>query len=234
MSMPTKIAVVTPMYKRHDVFELYIKGVNELQRDDVEIIPCISGSEGKISRELVSKIKNSRYVEIENQPLALKTNAALKLGHDCDFFLNIGSDDVIHPDLLNVYIELMKQGYDFIGVTDFYFYNLPTKEALYWGGYIQDYSKGITLGAGRVLSRRFVEYYDWNIFEEKDSRHLDHSMDRKLETYPGLSCLFSVKNHRVWGMDIKSELNMTPFEHWENTQVIDSKLITNKFNYLWK
>jgi hypothetical protein len=232
--MPTKIAVITPMFQRHDVFELYIKGVEALRRDGVEIIPCISGSEKGISRQLAGKMRNSRYIEISNEPLAEKTNAALRLGSDCDYFLNLGSDDVIHPEAFSIYLDLMKQGFDFIGVTDFYFYDLQSKQALYWAGYTEDYRRGCTCGAGRVLSRKFVEDHNWHIWENKHSLKLDNSMDEKLRNYNGMSCLFSLKEHRVFGLDIKSDSNMTPFMQWDNSNFIESKLITNKFNYLWK
>jgi hypothetical protein len=232
--MPKKIAIVTPMFQRHDIFELYIKGVNALHRDGVEIIPCISGSEGKISERLAKKAINSRYVEVPNMPLSEKVNVALRLGKDCDYFLNLGSDDVIHPDAFTIYLELIEKGFDFIGVTDFYFFDTLTRQALYWGGYREDYRKGCTCGAGRVLSRKFVEDNNWHIWEERDSGRLDTSMQIKINNYDGMSCVFSLKEHRVFGVDIKSEINMTPFERWDNTIVVNSKILTNKFKYLWK
>lgn len=227
-----KVGICTPMWKRHDVFKLYIKAVNDLSHPDCEIIPCISGSEGGVSAGLVSQIKNSRYIEVPNYPLAAKTNAALSLCKDCDFVLNIGSDDLIHNDTFAKLVELMKQGYDFIGMSDFYFYDIRTKKALYWGGYLEPYRAGATCGAGRVLSRKFLEHHDWHIWEQRDSGRLDTSMQIKIDNWEGLSCIFSLKEHGLMAVDVKSDTNMTPFKQWYNSQFIDKRIITNKFNYL--
>jgi hypothetical protein len=233
--MPTKIAIVTPMFGRHGVFEAFIRGVNALNFPDVEIIPCISGSEGKVSRDLVGKIKNSRYVEVRNNPLCQKTNAAMRLGGDCDYFFNMGSDDIFHPEAFRKYIDIINaEHFDFVGVLDFYFIDVISKRSLYWGGYREKYRIGYTCGAGRMISKALVEHYDYNIFECDKRGNLDHSMQEKIDGYAGKNKTFYLKDFDLYAIDIKSEVNMTPFEFWDNTTEIDSKIIKQKFAYLWK
>lgn len=229
-----KIAIVTAVWQRPEVFEMFAKGVKHLQQNTQhELITIVSGSEGQRSRTMVER-QGFVYIEIPNNPLAVKHNAAVLKAREygVDYVLFMGSDDIVSPGLLSVYDRYIVRGYDFMGVTDFYFYDVVTKKGSYWGGYL-DNRKGHTAGAARLISKRLLNAWGWQPFEVKDSHVLDNSVQDKLRYINHLSVVVNMKDHGVFALDIKSSVNMTKFELWPNTQIIDTQIIKNQFPYLF-
>jgi hypothetical protein len=179
-------------------------------------------------------LKHYQYIEIPNEPLAAKVNATTYACRNLDvhYVMCVGSDDIMSPELLNAYIPYMKRGVDFIGVTDGYFYDTVSGKSLYWGGYREPYRKGHTLGAFRALSNRLLSEWNWMPWENKDSHVLDKSMQDKLKITPHTIETFSMKSKGVFGIDIKSSTNMTPFAKWDNSEFIDSEIILKHFPYV--
>jgi len=230
------ISFVTGMWKRPEVFRMFAKGIREIQTTftDIEIHCIVAGSEGKASRDLAEEY-GLHYIETPNQPLASKMNKPLIKAKDLnsDYVLCLGSDDVIHPNLFAKYLQLINDGYDYIGVTDWYFYDTTTKKSLYWGGYTEPFRKGYTCGAGRVLSSWLLDKWDWRIWEDHQSNGLDQSMQDKLNKTPHRSYTFSLKREGLFGLDIKSSCNMTPFYKWNNSNYIDDNVLKSVFGYVW-
>jgi hypothetical protein len=221
-----KPVIVTGMWKRPEVFKIFGQHYKDLGIDVI-----VSGSEGKESEKLAKKY-GFHYIEIENQPLATKMNAttlkAKELGYT--HVICVGSDDLLSKELIDEYLKLMRKGYDYIGVTDFYFYEMESGKAAYWGGYRERHRLGHTAGAGRVISRTLLDEWDWKPWDDKDSKYLDNSMQTKLRSSLHPKTTFSLKEKGLLAVDIKSQVNMTPFELWDNTSYIDPKLITDNFN----
>jgi len=249
-----RLAVVTSVWGRGEIFRLFCLGVEQLVKKcpDFEISLIVSGSfqqdnheEGFVIADSLKHMDDilkhsdekptSVYIEIPNQPLAAKVNAttfaARKLG--VDYVLCMGSDDIVSPELLNYYGTLMRKGVDFIGVTDFYFYDTTSKRSLYWGGYREQYRKNHTAGAARALSARLLDCWDWMPWENKDSHVLDKSMQDKLRITPHTIEVFSMKEKGLFAVDIKSSTNMTPFAKWDNSEFIDNELLKTHFKYIF-
>jgi hypothetical protein len=243
-----KLAIVTSIWKRPEVVELFVKGVDNLRLNcsefDIQVI--VSGSiqddenitaKGYEFDDLLNESKEFfKYIEIPNEPLAAKVNATTYACRNLNvhYVLCMGSDDIISPELLNEYAKHMRKGIDFIGVTDCYFYDTVSKKALYWGGYRETYRKGHTCGAFRALSARLLAQWDWMPWENKDSNGLDRSMQDKLKITPHTFYSFSMKERGLFGVDIKSSTNMTPFALWDNSEYIDVNLIKKEFGYLFE
>lgn len=230
-----KIAIVTGVWQRPQIFELFAKGVHELEKiEGIELLTIVAGSEGELSKNMVEK-HSFHYIEIPNQPLATKMNATILKAKEfnVNYVLCLGSDDIIHPDLMLKYIEQMEKGVDFIGVLDFYFLETTTKKCLYWGGYRDSRRKNHTCGAGRILSKNLLNKWNWTVWKNKHSHILDSSMQEKLSVTPHTSCIFSLKDFDLYGLDLKSETNMTKFALWDNTNYIDNSIIFEKFKYLF-
>jgi len=229
-----KLVVVSAIWKRHDVFKLFAKGIHLLKKySKIEIDVVISGSEGLKSKSIVEK-EGFIYIEIPNDPLAEKVNAPVLYAKKlhATHILCLGSDDIISPELFDLYIKYIKEGYDYIGVTDFYFYDLINKKSSYWGGYTESWRKGHTAGAGRILNARLLNLWDWMPWENKHNKILDTSIQEKLKRTPHSIKTFSLKENKVFALDIKSGINMTPFKLWDNTNYIDNSIIKNKFPYV--
>lgn len=230
-----RLVIISSVWKRPEVFEMFAKGIHELEKlDGIIITTIISGSEGSKSREMVEK-HNFHYHEIPNEPLSEKVNITSYNAQFeyPDYILCLGSDDIIHQKLMLYYIELMKKGYDFIGTTDFYFYDTLSKKSLYWGGYREPYRKGFTAGAGRLISNKLLAKMNWKPWEIKDSLQLDGSMQDKLNFIKHSKFTFSLKEKGLFALDIKSSTNMTPFKLWDNTEYIDTKIIKKQFPYVF-
>jgi hypothetical protein len=154
-----KLAIVTSVWKRPEVFKMFCDGIRVLIEScpEFEISLIVSGSEWFESKSncdrnggylLGSGLNHYQYIEIPNEPLAAKVNATTYACKNLNvhYVMCMGSDDIMSPELLNAYIPYMRKGIDFIGVTDGYFYDTVSKRSLYWGGYREPYRKGHTLG----------------------------------------------------------------------------------------
>jgi hypothetical protein len=242
-----KLAIVTSVWGRREIVELFVKGVDNLIENcpDFEIQVVVSGSiqnEKNINDKgvqfdfhLNGMLPYITYIEIPNEPLAAKVNATTYACRNLgvNYVICMGSDDIMSPELLNEYAKHMRDGIDFIGVTDCYFYDTISKQSLYWGGYREDYRKGHTCGAFRALSANLLAQWDWMPWENKDSRVLDKSMQDKLKVTDHSFHSFSMKEKGLFGLDIKSSTNMTPFAQWDNSEFIDTDIIKQQFPYIF-
>ena len=245
-----KLAIVTSVWKRADVFRMFCMGIEQLilKCKEFEINLIVSGSEQNENRLVTHKEIDSyihflsfnydiktKYIEIPNEPLAAKVNATTyackNLG--VHYVLCMGSDDIISPELLNEYSKYMRKGIDFIGITDCYFYDTVSNQSLYWGGYRASHNKGHTTGAFRALSARLLSQWDWMPWENKHSHILDTSMQNKLKETPHSIHTFSCKEKGMFALDIKSSTNMTPFKKWDNAEFIDNEIIKKQFPYIF-
>lgn len=226
-----KVAIVTAIWKREEIFELYAQGIHNLKPKH-ELQVFIVGSEGEKSKSLAKK-HGFRYLEYDNKNLSNKHNAACLAARTArpDYVLFLGSDDILNPDTYSHLETLMESGFDFIGMTDFYFYDMVSKKSAYWGGYI-DKRKGHTVGAGRVVSAKLMFKWQWRPFESRHQRVLDDSMQQKIAKANIKSAVFSLKEKGLYAVDVKSQVNMTPFQLWENTSYIDNKELKDQFPWM--
>ena len=221
-----KLCIVTGMWKRPEVFKMFGQHYQDLGIDVI-----VAGSEGNKSKQLAESF-GFIYLERPNQPLAEKMNATITEGIKRGYthFICVGSDDLLSKELIDEYIRLIRLGYEFIGVLDFYFYELATGKASYWGGYRDRKRFKHTCGAGRVLSRKLIESWKGKVWENQHSDYLDNSMQQKLAMSDLPKYVFRMKDKDIFSVDIKSDTNMTPFELWDNTSYIDAKIIESRFN----
>jgi hypothetical protein len=234
-----RIAFVTGVWKRPEIFEMFAAGIHAIERHvlgrDVRIKVCciVAGSEGAVSRVMVEN-HGFVYIETPNEPLAEKMNTTIKAAKSINatHVICLGSDDIITPALFDKYIEFIREGYDFIGALDWYFYDTVSGKSLYWNGYTEPWRKGHTCGAGRCLSANLLDKWNWHVWENKHSRILDNSMQDKLKHTPHSIKTFKLKAFGLIGLDIKSQTNMTPFELWNNCEWISTETLLANFNYI--
>lgn len=229
------VVVSTAVWKRYDVFKMFSQGIKTLQTEfkNIKFIVIVAGSEGDVSRQNVNE-QGFQYIEISNDPLATKFNATTTAAqyYNPDYVLCLGSDDIIHPSLMREYIKCMQQGYDFIGIQDMYFWDTVSKKCLYWAGYRDSRRLGHSAGAGRLISRRLMNEWNWKPWENKHSKVLDNSMQEKLRTTKRSEKLINIKSIGAFALDIKSDVNMTPFLQWDNSEFISPNTIQQQFKYL--
>jgi hypothetical protein len=222
------------MWGRESVFKVFGKLTNDLisTATDHQIKVFCVGSEGRTSR-LLAESFGFEYVEFPNDKLGQKWNAVTMAAKEWnpDYCLMMGSDDVMNAELLNRYIPFMHNGIDYIGTLDWYFYDTVSKRALYWKGYRKSFNRGVTCGAGRMLSKRVLDAMAWQPWENDRNHHiLDTAMENKLRDIKHSRASFVIGNLGGMGLDIKSSTNMTPFAAWDNSEFIDTKDVFKHFN----
>lgn len=232
-----RVAIVSAVWKRPEVFEMFAKGIHALTAHpylEIDYDVIITGSEGLLSKTMVEN-HGFTYIEIPNAPLATKVNAPVLIAKqlNVDYILCLGSDDIITPELMAIYESYMKQSIDYIAVNDFYFYDTESKKAAYWGGYRESWRKGHACGAGRLISKRLLDTWNWQPWDVKHNLILDNSIQDKLKSTPHTEAIFSLKEKNVFALDIKSSTNMTPFQLWDNTNYIDTEIIKTHFPYIF-
>lgn len=230
-----KIAFISAVWKRPEVFQHFVRGIKNITQafPHIEFKTFVAGSEGEASEQMVTKHSNFFYVEVPNEPLAEKHNAALRLSltHRPDYVICLGSDDILSPSLVQVYLDEINKGAESITLKDFYFYDLTSGKASYWGGYI-DHRRGNCAGAGALISARLLDLWRWKIWRTTHNKVLDNSLHDRLSITPHARVSLSLKEKGVYAVDLKSNTNMTPFELWPNTVYIPREEIVNEFSYL--
>jgi len=225
------LTIVTAVWKRPEVFEMFAQGVKLLQKHfkgRINITVACTGSEGQQSRSMVEAHK-FLYAEYHNRALGQKMNKAAIISRtlEPDYVMLVGSDDIMAPNVMEVYYEEMLKGIDYLYVKDFYFFDTVTKQGLYWAGYAKTSNRGHGCGAGRVLSRRVLDalgFQPW--YNDKCHNILDTAFDRRMRSIQGIKPIaksFYLRDIDGFGLDIKSSTNMTPFAKWDNTEFMDGK-----------
>lgn len=229
-----KISIMAPMWRRPEIFKHFAEGILALDYP-IEVL-CV-GSERHLSKSLAESF-GFHYAEYSNTSLINKLNEGCKvLKHlKPDMVIMLGSDDLINQPLLDAYIKAFKEGYDYIYLTDAYFYDINQKRSLYWAGYDKDVNRGHALGAGRVLSKRLLDNMGWKVWDNGFDRITDSGMDTRLAVAgPYKKLELRCENSDYLILDLKSEQNMTPFERWPNSEYISSDIIKEKLNEkVWK
>jgi hypothetical protein len=221
-----KVCIITALWKRPEIWELFKNGVRRLNElDDIDIVVSVVGSEREESFDICQE-DWIIYNEIPNTPLGKKWNKASLASKEtnADYYMVMGSDDIICDKLMLLYLKYMKQGIDYIYLMDGYFYDTISDKAMYWGGYNHSSNKGHSLGAGRLLSKSLMEKLNWEAwYDVKFSLLLDQATSEKLDKINHTTQEIYCKDNNCMLLDIKSSTNMTKFELWDNTKLIDKE-----------
>ena len=165
-------------------------------------------------------------------PLSNKWNTALRAAKDTDFdyILILGSDDLINAKTLKSYSDTIKEGYNYLGITDMYVLNSENKELIYHKGYILN-RKGESLGAGRLIHKSLIERVQYSLWRVGINKTLDGSMSAILNEVAEIKeKTLSCSDDNVFLLDIKSSTNIWSFQTYkekvsfpvENTVLADN------------
>ncbi len=221
-----KISIVTGSWKRHNLFDFFCKYYKDLQKEiDFELIIACSEPE---TVAITQKYGHS-IAKVANSPLYRKFNAASEMAKGSDYCIMIGSDDFMTVETLKHYIELFKEGHDYIFTLDWYFFDTKTGKGLRWDGYLEPYRYGKGCGAGRALSKNLMDKMNWNPWIPGFDNLLDTGMQNQLDRIPHTEYGFRLREEGLFALDIKTSENMTPFARWPNTREFDGKEMLNTY-----
>jgi hypothetical protein len=122
-------------------------------------------TEFKEAKEYI-KYRVNVISNVANKPLGRKWQIGLNDCFDADPLIITGSDDILARGFIARACELIEEGYDFIGLQQFWQHNQET-------AYLCNYKATQPIGGGRIYSKRMLEHLNYRLFDVNKDRHLD-------------------------------------------------------------
>lgn len=226
-----KLVILTCLWKRYLLTNLFLKAVNRLRRDtvalyDIDIVGV--GSRDTTMERLCNKY-DVHYLDRPNAPLGQKWNAGLQFARSLDpeSILILGSDDILSSNVLAYYSDFSDQGFNFIGLKDLYFLQLKTNRLIYWPGYT-NHRTGEAIGVGRMLKSKVLDGVGWKLWENNLNKGLDGSMTDRLKHLHLKTKVLSIKKNDLFALDLKTDINITCFESYRGT-TLQSQMTLEKY-----
>lgn len=224
--------ILTAVHQRPEIFSIFLKNIPEkyplVVTGDLTDA-CYSVWEKWTE---IRPVGSSVYLEVPNIPLGAKWNAGLSFikNLEFDFVFITGSDDVFSQSFYDYYET--KKHFHFIGCLDFYFYDYGRKSLKYCPGFQKD-RIGETHGAGRMIHRNLLEKVDFKLWQDGINKALDASMTAKFEGVEYTSHTFRMRDIAVYGVDIKTEINIHSIHEYNGVYVSaeERQEILSNFNW---
>lgn len=145
------VLIFLAAWKRPEITEICFMGINRLRKNSrlpIETLVVIS-EESMIP--LCNKY-NIRWTFYKNDPLGEKKNHALNeaMKLEWDYLVEIGSDDILKDELLDLYYPLMMEGRSFFGTKDAVVINSENGSCI-------RLRSDTPYGLGRCISRKTLE-----------------------------------------------------------------------------
>ena len=200
-----KILILTAFHHRPEISRLYWMGIERLrEKFNVETLAVCSDKENiKLAGSW-----SDYTIETENYPLGRKHNAGLiaSLKIDYDHLMQLGSDNLICNELMGMYQVLDKE---FFGTNNLLVIDAKTKET-------KQKKYFHIFGAGRMLRKDVIlecVYYKRErmyLWDDCLNSGLDYNSEMKFAQMGYLP--FEVKTKNPMVIDVKSEVNIWPFD----------------------
>jgi hypothetical protein len=201
-----KILVYLALWQRPKITEICFKGLNRLRQHpdfDIQVLAVASESD---MLPLCEKY-DVHVVTHDNLPLGRKKNFGLQAARsfEFDYLLEIGSDTLILNDLLDGYKAFIGT-HHFFGIGDCAFIDSETQACRRVGG-------ASTYGGGRMISRVALEKMNWNIWPDDRNKGLDNASVFNIARIGGFFYQQLKPGSVPLVVDIKSDVNIWPFNH---------------------
>lgn len=224
--MKRKISIVVPLWGRPEVFRLVARQLVNCHTPwweagyEVKFVFIVSPEDRHKESllELCEKVADcvgGRFCEISecsNEFLGAKHNYAFELATQSnpDYVMNLGSDDLLHPAILDFYKPMMDINWPIFGLKGCYFYS-PAEAAFYFR-YADDNPHA--LGAGRMISRDALKH-----MQQHNIPLYRPTAQRGLDTISAIALMQQDFHQQVlepgefpFIVDIKSDVSITSIE----------------------
>jgi len=146
----------------------------------------------------------------KNNPVGEKHNYGIKqLQGRCSHVLHLGSDNIINNAYVDQIIKYADN--DYVWGMGMIFYAAYSMKARYW-----ELSNTNIGGPGKLLSAELLDKVDWHIWDDNLDRNLDGSCYKILDPHIKSKRRFLNKAAGAIIVDIKSEVNIHPFQMFIN------------------
>lgn len=196
-----KIGIVSASWGRSRIVESVMEYYSNLKFGGMEVVRIMAVSPE--DPDPIGEVEGWQKVEVENDPLGKKFNAASAAAFEqgVSGIIVIGSDDVLSLPYLNFIAERAKENYDFVR---------PNEMCIYKPG-----SDRVSVclsappGAGRYLSRDLVHRMGGKPWDDSANSYLDQSMQSRMRDVQIRSYqLKGMLSHGFIVLDIKTDGNM--------------------------
>lgn len=217
-----KIIALIPVWHRLNELKLCLCSLSEIPQ--IEPILIISPGE---DRDVIELAQQYRHVWYENKPIGSKLNYGIDqiLDIDFDYLMNLGSDNLINPELIDLYNKTTSK---FIGIDSFYMVDLNKKRTAIFRFHGIDYSPG----AGRMVHKSILLKLR-KIYIDRFNSGLDSCSADIIKVRLGISQdILNVKDY-PYIIDIKTDQNINSFDSLmrlkERTELFEFYSIIDKF-----
>ena len=203
-----RILIPTLTYGRPQVFKVFAQGIRDLQKAFPKIdIECLAVGSG--DKEMV-EAEGIEYFNFKNDPLADKAEYRLSICRNkADYYLFLGSDDIITVEVFQYYLDRIADGHDWIAPYDLYLYH---EGCMYHSkGYEVGHMRhGESLAVGRCLSNEILNSCGWSLWRSGRTRNIDKEAYDTLRRHTQNKHFFKLKGVGVL-FDIKTKDNLSNF-----------------------
>jgi hypothetical protein len=204
--MTPSFGILTISYARPQILRLFLANIKRL-REQVCYFPCVcvgDAEHGDLCNEYFVN-----HVAMPNHPATAKWNRGIKYlrSLDLDYYIILGSDDIISNDLLVSLVKAMGEGYDLIGISTIYFYSAEGKRK----GHLKKlYSHKQVLGVARTISKRVVDAVVGDLWSRPSSWGMDGICMKTIMPH-----VKSVKIVEGMAVDCKSSESLNRYSFWD-------------------
>jgi len=215
------IIIIIPVWKRNDVFNLCVKQLDVFcHTDKVNIIVLyilsVTDPEVLLQLETIKAAQHRNYtIFSDNDRLGKKINDGLLFAENLeyDYIMNAGSDDLFHPNLIDLYLPFMELQLPFFGLSGVYFYENGSEPFLF-----EYYNGNHLVGAGRMIHRTVIQ----SVVKEHGGLYPE-DICRSMDTFSAIRILAKGTKQNViysgdfpYVVDVKSEVNINSFANIEH------------------
>jgi hypothetical protein len=213
-----KILIIIPLWQRPEVFTICAGNLTEFINacrpiHDIKVLTVVSPEDPYIN-DLVAVCLEHGFDTIykKNTPVSEKLNLAIQYSRsfDYDYLMNLGSDNLIHPDIFNLYQPYFDKQADFFGISNFYAYDLISKKALF----LKQYNNNKCVGAGRMMSKNLIRMMfmaKQPVYDRDINRGMDVNSSRRITSFTGIRNISIEPGKSPMIVDLKNDVNINSF-----------------------
>ncbi len=231
-----KISIVIPLWRRAEIFQLVSTQLEIFtqtnKKYDFRVVFIISPEDNEIVllKKIIEKATyNFSIVYHSNRYLGEKINAGINAALDCDYIMNAGSDDLLHPGLMKLYEKNIKNVEFFFGINSVYFFDMERKKNYFFQYETEEYS----IGAGRMIFSEIVKYMKRKkitLYNNHLQRGLDTNSSNNIKKL-GICEKIIKSDYFPYIVDLKSKENINSIERIKTSKHNNMKAMENIIIY---
>ena len=180
------ILILIPVWKRPEIFRICAENLvwfSHKVKHRIRVLVIMSPEDPKLDKLFKIVTRNGfDFCYVPNLPVSDKLNEGIRHAmenYTFDYLMNFGSDDLIHPDILNLYDKHMEKNTPVFGINNLYFYNRSDRTVIHY----HTYNNLRAIGAGRMINHHVVRVMlqkKMPLYEPGLNRGLDNNSIRRI------------------------------------------------------